>query len=292
MVVKFSYILSSQPKLIELMKKTLFAIALTAVTGSFLTSCNKTVTTGKIDGEWDVTSGTYSSSYENDDYTSTSSGNFNGSKMTITTTTKYNGGTDTDTETSDVKISYTFDKKTGEYTMTRVATETYDDSFNSYYEFDTNLDDYVYKGYFTRTNTRTSTTTESGLFTISGDAGDDIEKNSQVVFHIMSTTEKYSDVYSYMDSSTEDELDADKTYLQGVWNSSTGEYSYDLVDKTAEGTETYTGSNSDSPVWNVTELKGGEMTVEYTDKTVYTDSEDADASYTSETTYSWTLTQK
>jgi hypothetical protein len=274
------------------MKKTLFAIALTAVTGLFLTSCNKTVTTGKIDGEWDVTSGTVNSSYEDDDYTSTSSSNFNGSVMTTTTTTKYNGGTDTDTESSDVTMSYTFDKKTGEYTMTRVANETYVDNYSSYYEYDSNLDEYVYKGYFERTVDRTSTTTETGLFTISGDAGDDIEKNSQVVFHVMSTSVTYSDAYTYNDSSTDDVLDRDETYIQGTYNPNTGEYSYDKVDKSAAGTETYSGSSTESPVWNVTELKGGEMTVEGSDKTVYTDSEDDDAAYTSETTVTWTLTKK
>jgi hypothetical protein len=273
-------------------KKTVFALALIVAAGAALTSCKKIVSGKKLDGAWSVTSGTISNEYKTDDYTSKSTSTFDGSEMETTTTTSYTGyPTTTVINSSEITIDYTFDKKTGEYTMTTVSTSEYEDGYGSYYEYDANTYSYIYTGNYERTNNGTSTETEEGLFTITGNAGDDIEANSQVVFQRRSGSETYTATYTYKDDFTNAAVNT-ATFYEYVYVPATDTLEYKKLQTSAQGSRSFTGAESDSPVWTVTELKKGEMMVESIDMTDYSDNDDSDNDYTSESTINWTLTQK
>lgn len=269
-------------------KKTVLMCTSVAVSALLLHSCNKTVTPKKLDGEWDVTSGTIatSSSYTVDGTTTTTTTNstFNGSTLSTT----YTQGNLTTTVTSQMSINLTFDKKSGEYTRVTTMTDPeYQTTTGTYYEKDAN-GNYIPSGGYERTTKRVSTTTETGLFTISGNAGDEIEKNSQIVFQVNKEVENYSDTYTYVVDGTDTDLDPAGKY-EAVWGSSG--ISYVALETADSGTETETGSDPYSEVWNVTELKKGEMDVEYTNSTQYSSSEDDNtSSYSS--VHNYTLTQK
>ncbi|GAB4375243.1 MAG: hypothetical protein Kow0075_01480 [Salibacteraceae bacterium] len=270
--------------------------AILAMAAIGFTSCKKTVTGKKLDGEWDVVSGLIESEYSyqsgNSTYTTTTTQEFDGSELETTTVTNYNGTTSTTITTDQMSISYTFDRKAGTYVMTRIANEEYIDDYGSYYTYDANTNSYQYTGYYERTVMRTSTTTESGFFTITGDAGEEIEKYSQIVFQPNMMVVDYTDEYSYEDASTGATLSPNSTYEQGAYNPNTGEYAYNKVPASASGTESYEGRSYLGTIWNVTELDKDMMMVEYTDDTIYENSEDDDANYTQTTHASWTLNRK
>lgn len=266
------------------MKRTVILSMAVLFSAAILQSCGKTVSAKKLDGEWDVTEGTIktASSYTIDDetYSSSSTSTFDGTTLKTTVPDEDGGSV---TISSPMTISLTFDKKTGEYTkVTKMTDSEYEVVYyQAYYEKDSG-GNYVFSGYYERTTSRVSTETEEGLFTISGDAGDDIEKNSQVVFQMSSSESQYSDTYEYHVSFSDTELDAEGKYrMEGI--------SYVELETSDSGTETTTGSSSTSEVWNVVELKKGEMQIEYSDVSSTTD-EDGTESYSAE--YSWTLTQK
>jgi len=278
-------------KTMKSINKTLIAIGLVAVSGAFLTSCNKTVTSGKVDGNWDVTSGAMNESWSTEDYSETTSSTFNGSTVSSTTTIKDGNDTDTDGSTTNMTISYTFDKKTGDYTTTRVQTTNEIDMYATYYVYNDSSDTYDYEGTFERVSARTSTITEAGLFTVTGDAGDDIEKNSQIVFHMMSMDEDFNEEYSYFDETSGDELYRVDIY-EAEYNFNTGETDYNRPESSDEGAESITGSSSSSLIWTVTELDKETMTVEWSDETNYVDEKENDNNYQSSSSGSWTLTAK
>ena len=255
-----------------------------------ITSCSKTVTPRKLDGDWDVTSGTTEDSWIGDDYSRTTTSTFNGSTVTSTTTEKIGNNSETDGSTTDMTISYSFDRKSGEYSSTMVGTnEDVDFSGFSYYIEDTipGSDAYIYGGTYERVATRTSTTNESGLFTITGGAGEDIEENSQVVFQMMTQDVSYTETYLYYDEDSGDEIDRRDMYIYD-WEDD----DYDNPSASDEGSESYTGSSSESMVWDVVEMDKETMTVEWMDETIYVDGTDADNNFTSTTSVSWTLTAK
>jgi hypothetical protein len=274
--------------------KTLIAFGLIAATGLFFTSCNKTVTPRKLDGDWKVTSGSETYSYEDDNQETETTSTYNGTVMTTTGETDITGGGtfDIDQETN-VTYDYLFNRETGEYTMTSVSSSTEEDAFagGSYYEFDANLQDYVYAGTYIRTVERTSTSTETGYFTVTGDAGEDIEANSQIVFQMTSGTNDFTEVYSYKDADNNDQLSLSTTYVQ-EYNPNTQTFVYTKIDDEDSGSTTTSGSSASAPVWTVTELSGGEMMVEWTSETNFVDTEDSDNNYSIKTTTMWTLTEE
>ncbi len=246
--------------------KTLIAFGLIAATGLFFTSCNKTVTPRKLDGDWKVTSGSETYSYEDDNQETETTSTYNGTVMTTTGETDITGGGtfDIDQETN-VTYDYLFNRETGEYTMTSVSSSTEEDAFTggSYYEFDANLQDYVYAGTYIRTVERTSTSTETGYFTVTGDAGEDIEANSQIVFQMTSGTNDFTEVYSYKDTTDNSQLSLSTTYVQ-EYNPNTQTFFYTKIDDEDSGSTSTSGSSDYSQIWTVTELSGGEMMVEWT----------------------------
>ena len=276
--------------------KTLIAFGLIAATGLFFTSCNKTVTPRKLDGDWKVTSGSGTYSYEDDFEETETTSTYNGTVMTITGETDITGvGTlDIDQETN-VTYDYSFNRETGEYTMTSVSSSTEEDAFTggSYYEFDANLQEYVNAGTYIRTVERTSTSTETGYFTVTGDAGEDIEANSQIVFQKTSVSEDFKEVYSYKDADNNDQLSLSTTYVQ-EYNPITGAVVYTKIEDEDSGSTSASGSTANPLIWTVTELSwlGGEMMVEWTSEANFVDTEDSDNNYSSKTTNMWTLTEE
>ncbi|MBT3646914.1 MAG: hypothetical protein HN542_01595 [Flavobacteriales bacterium] len=249
-----------------------------------LSGCNKTVTNGKLDGTWNVTSGASSTtnSWTQGSVTTTteSSETFDGSILSTTTTS--NGITET--VQSSMTLEVTFNKKMGEYDMKSVLTDPeYDVNYQSYYEKDVN-GSYQYVDYYERTTSRVATTNQTGYFTVSGNAGDEIEKNSQIVFQERTDMTDFIDSYTYVISGTSTSI------------TPTGYYLYDGTDyvplPTSEsGTSTNTGVMSAGSIWNVTELKKGVMNVEYSDESTTTNSAtDWSSSYLNTT--SWELTQE
>lgn len=273
---------------------TLIAFGLIAATGLFFTSCNKTVTPRKLDGDWKVISGSGTYSYEDDNQETETTSTYNGTVMTTTGETDITGGGtfDIDQETN-VTYDYSFNRETGEYTMTSVSSSTEEDAFTggSYYEFDANLQDYIYAGTYIRTVERTSTSTETGYFTVTGDAGEDIEANSQIVFQMTSGTNDLTEVYSYKDTTDNSQLSLSTTYVQ-EYNPNTQTFFYTKIDDEDSGSTSTSGSSDYSQIWTVTELSGGEMMVEWTSEENFVDTEDSDNNYSSKTTNMWTLTEE
>jgi len=254
-----------------------------------LASCNKTVTNGKLDGAWKVTSGSSSGEH------STTSG---GITTTTTIESTFDGATQetnttsagvTHTTESEMTINFTFDKKTGEYTVINVLTDPEYSTYysQSYYTKDPLTGIYYYEGSYDKVIARVSTTTETGYYTVSGDAGDEIEKNSQVIFQERTSEEDYEDTYSYYEAGTDNELDLDDIYF---WDSDDGDYS-DNWASGGQGTITNDGMSPYSMVWNVSELKKGSMMVNWTSSNDYEDS-NSDWSSSNSTSYNWTLTEQ
>ena len=262
----------------------LFAVILGATT--LFSSCKKIVTSKKLDGAWTVTSGeqTSTSSYTTGSVTTTytSTSTFDGSEMTTSTTS----GNVTTTTSSDLAIEYTFDKKTGEYTsVTNTNDPEYD--YDSYIQvYDDAAGSFTNYEYVDRNTARESVTTSEGFFTITGNAGEEIEKNSQVTFQERSEEETYTDTYTYTISGTSTTANVSGKYYYD-YNVGT----YVPFTSSNSGTSTNTGEDSYAMVWNVVELKGGEMSVEYTDESEYTNSGSSNSS-SYKTEVSWTLTEQ
>lgn len=267
--------------------KKLFTLSALLVAGSILvTSCNRTVTPRKLDGDWTVVSGerstTTSDTYDGVTYTSSTNSTYNGSTWTVTETESGETETYTVTET----IDYSFDRSTGEYMSTSVMTDPEYSEWTYIQVYDDADGNWSELTYVDRNTSRTSTTDIEGLFTITGDAGDEIEPNSQVVFQERTRTETYTDTYTYTDSEN------------GTSASVAGKYWYDWSEgdyvpfPTSEtGTETITMESTEAMVWNISELGGGEMMVEYTNN--YSSSESGSSyMYTYTSSGSMTLEEK
>jgi hypothetical protein len=254
------------------------AAVLIAAAGVF-SSCNKIVTPKKLDGDWSVTSGTstssttYTSGSTSTTYTSNST--FNGSTLSQSTT---EGGITT-TVSSSMSIDYSFDRKTGEYTSVVTVTDP-EYSENTYQVYDDVLGNYAVYMIVERRTSRVSTTTEEGFYTITGDAGDELEKNSQITFQERSSTETYTDSYSYFQVGTTTAMSVSGKYYYD-WNT--------LSYMPFTGKETVTGENSYAMIWNVTDLNKDEMNIEFSD--IYNYSDGSSSSTSSSETSSWTLTQ-
>jgi hypothetical protein len=257
------------------MKKNILKISSALLLSVFvLTSCNKTVTPKKLDGEWSVTGGShsYSSSYNGNTYSSSST--FDGT--TVTTTE------DGDITKSPMSISYTFDKKAGTYK--KVTTET---STDTYLDID----------YYTMVGTtptlgsmsldkkivEVSTSTEEGTFTITGGTGD-IEKNTQIVLVETSSSSVSTKTYSYFNGATAVSV-SDKYEL----SYNTGLPVATLLPTSKTSTYSDSGDSSYGEILTVVSLKKGVM--EVTEKQANTSVSGATTeSYSSDV--KWTLTAK
>ncbi|MBI1836104.1 MAG: hypothetical protein HYR91_02440 [Flavobacteriia bacterium] len=250
------------------MKKSIIkitAILLLSVVG--LTSCHKTVTKRKLDGEWTLTSGTSSSSYTNNGITTTSSSTYTETEKTTVTGSA--------TTISDYSRTFKFDKKAGTYTLTTVTTSTSSNEVPYYLQ-----GSYFPDGTMDKKDVKVSTYTENGTFTITGGTGE-IEKNSQIVMLATGSTNNESHTYTYFEPGTSTPANTSGRYTTAM---STTPFS-----TSSTATSTTTEANSYGSVITVKSLKKGKMEIEMTD--TYT--ETSGSSTTSSTsTNSFTLTEK
>lgn len=259
-----------------------------AVAMGSVSSCKKLVTPKKLDGTWTLSSGEMDSenttTYKPTGTTTTTSMSQTIDGSTVTTVTTYMGTSTTTTST--MTQEYTFDKSTNEYTSTSVETDDEYSAYNNYvYQKDASGN---YNGiYVYQVIAREATTEASGLYTITGDAGEEIEKNSQIVFQQDMEESTYTNTYTYYTDETMATTLAANTLYTYDYNTST----YVLVTATETGTTTSNGMSMYNLVWTISDLSKDEMTVEYTEDSDYDDS-NSDYSYSSSTTGSMTLTKE
>lgn len=216
-----------------------------------LSSCHKTVTPRKLDGEWTQTN---SVETETNEFNSANSSNF---QQTITT----NDGTTTsityNSSASETYLSnkiYTFDKKKGTYTEVEKTIKVFTDSKTIYTETNGYVGDYVQE------DTQTTTKTRTGTFTITGGTGD-IEKNTQVVLSKKSVNEliEHSYVYKTFDNIIVTDFTGKFVKFYPTFGNMGGE----LIPMASSKSETivYTGE-LDKTLFTVTKLKKGVLEME------------------------------
>jgi len=264
------------------MKKSILKFSGALLFGAIvLTSCNKTVTPRKLDGEWTVTSatGSYSQS-ENGNKYSSATATFNGTTMTYIS--------DGDSGSEDMTITYSFDKKAGTYTKVTTSTSTGKSIINYYTQIQPYQNQpsvsYNFVGKLDRKSVSVSTDSEKGTFTITGGTGD-IEKNTVIVLTPTSITKNGTVSYSYFIEGTSTQF----THLSDKYtNYNSSSYEVLPSSKTTNETDTFK-SSSKAEILKVESLKKGVMIIDMNDEE--TNVEGADTrSYSSKMKY--TLTQK
>jgi hypothetical protein len=268
------------------MKRIILTLSAFAMVGAILTSCNKGVISAKkLDGEWVLVlaSSETNSTYDDGDdtYETSWTNDFDGTTMTTVYTDDEGDQT---TSSNPYSNNVTFDREAGEYTAVEVGTDDEGEWVAVYIEDSIFPGYYPFSHYVWRKDITTSTTTTSGIYTLSGDAGEEIEKNSQIVFQVSSVEDEWTAVYTYFeDEDEDDEADMDGLYF---YDAETGEYSDDFPSGKT-GTSSTTGSNLYTDVWTVTELKKGEMVV---DVLMESNNESSDSDVTTSSTTSGTMT--
>lgn len=271
------------------MKKQLLLVAAIATSAAALVSCNKgVVSAGKLDGAWTVTSGSIetetTTTWDDDSETTTMSYDFDGTTVEYT----YDDGDETETGEMTMSMEFTFDKKTGAYTKSESTTDLEGSEYTTTYYETNDCDWFSGTGTLDVAVSTTTNTESSGIYTLTGDAGDDLEKNSQIVFQQDMWTSTTINTYTY-DITSGDATDATDVYNY-TWNSTTGAYECVLFETETESTYTSDGFDGEAEIWTITELKKGEMTVMYSTMSNESDP-DNDWSEESTTDYNWTLTQ-
>ena len=260
-------------------KTTLFTFATISLLTIAFQGCKKTVSTKKLDGNWKVTEATIKTTE-----TKTESG---------TTTTKETNSTydgikavtisADDTTEMEMTMDYTFDKKAGTYTIVTVTTiPEFNTNTGQYYRQDGS--NYILEGSYERTTKRVLTTTESGHYTITGGAGEEIEENSQVTFQRNSRVEAFTDSYTYKVTTTGADLAPAGKFRQDAG-------SYVALETTDDGSNTETGANSQADIWNVVSIKKGVMNVTYLDESSLSNSDD-NSTESSKTEFNFTLSEQ
>ncbi|HET6243028.1 MAG: hypothetical protein H0V01_09480 [Bacteroidetes bacterium] len=262
-------------------KTSLFAITAIAFLAT-ATSCKKTVTPKKLDGEWKVTSGKTIYNSTNSGTTTTTTYEFDGEKEKITYS--YVGSVPV---TNDKTVSFSFDKKAGTYTKVTVATENDKDEDVSFYSRAQNISGnytYNFEGYFDRIIKEVSTTTEKGTFTITGGTGE-IEKNTQIVLTETSNVSDANSTFTYFVAGGSTPLTITDRYEQSYGSGN----NYKALEASSSLTSSNTGLSSTATILNVSSLKKGVMEVNFTNSNTYV-SGATTTSYTSES--NWTLTEQ
>ncbi len=243
--------------------KQITQISLCILVTLVLSSCKK-ISDRKLNGEWTATTGTISEESIDDSGADIKSIVFDGSNNTQTRT--YLGNTTTEVSAYSEKL--TFDKKKG--TFTKVITEA-KTNLNDITDYSTIYDangTSLGLASIVRT-TSNSTSTITGIYSITGGSGD-IKKNSEIVLHYKSMTTvtngtqiaKLNNLNSYV-TITDDVYDE-----KGV-----------KISKNYSLTETYSGNfefgvdNFDLPsIIKVTDLTNTKMEIEYSTIVNYTTS--------------------
>jgi hypothetical protein len=224
------------------LKKSIIAISAIALMAPAFTSCKK-VSNGKLDGEWELTSGTIVDSY-------TQSGSTTEKRVRTTTYTGtnrndvdvINGVTQPSSAPTPFTKSLTFDKKSGTYTEVRVSTSEYVD-FTTAINSSGDTKDLDVK------ITNVSTITITGIFSITGNTGD-IKKNSQFILREGDYKSTYTRTYAYYDGNTVFNVSGWKDY-----------YTEASLPATKSGNEEYKYKGVEGVVYTVEDLKGEEMNI-------------------------------
>ncbi len=216
-----------------------------AICSILMSSCHKTVTPRKLDGEWTLSNSSKTETIsdvetgETSKWTKVCDG-------TTTTETDFDG-----TVTSyAANLSFSFDKEKGSFT--EVEKSYYSVSGDIYY-FSYSNGFYVPEGYYTQNVSAESTMTSTGTFTITGGTGE-IEKNTQIVLNTNNTDNLLNKTYTYKDGS------ASVTDLSGKYMNINN--TYVLLPTTKEETINHTGVNIETQLLTVTSLKKGVLEID------------------------------
>lgn len=243
--------------------KKILSLVLFSIVVLGINSCKK-VSDNKLNGEWDVVSGSANTSSTNSGGTTETTTTFDG--VTISGTTKYTPANATATNqpnTSTIEtpttISFKFDKKTNKYTKTTVQ-KTNSKTNVSYYTAVSN--GYISGGFIERRSEINTTTIEDGIYRITGGTGD-VKKNSQIMLIPSSVVSTSEYLYSYFTTDTETAADISDKYKQIISGLVT---KYEPL--SASLTESYTSTtttenNNQAVIWTVNDLKKGSMDISY-----------------------------
>lgn len=239
-------------------------IIATLASAVVLTACNKgTISSKRLDGVWNLTSGETKEVVE--------VGNGTAVLYTNTTTSKLDGKTSVEAfsstspnypaknTTKTYTSKFTFDNGSDSYTMVEVSQSSYTSTFE-YFFSDANCNTLVDNA--SKITNTTSTTTEKGGFQVLGSTGD-IENNTRILLERNSRETVSNNVYQYLDGTT---------LLSAAYEMNNGCKLLPLSD-------TENSSNTDVPpdyaqIVTVKESTSSEMTMDISSKwsSVYTNS--------------------
>lgn len=258
----------------------------------FAISCKK-VSDNKLNGEWDIVSGSSTTSSTNSGGTSETSLTFDG--VTMSGTTKYspatpnpaNQPTNTPIEIP-TKISFKFDKKTSKYTKTTTQ-KTNSKTTISYYTAVSN--GYVSGGFVERRSEIYTTIVEEGIYRITGGTGD-VKKNSQIMLIPSNIVSTSNYTYSYYNIDTETSADISQKYKQIISGLVT---KYEALSESlteSSTSTTTTEKNNKGVIWTVNDLKKGSMDISYSTTQSTSVSGSSVGTTTNKETVSYKLSEK
>lgn len=251
-------------------KRTVFAFTAVAMLAATTQSCKKTVTPGKLDGEWEVTAGSGSSSYTSGGVTNTSTSTYDGK---VETTTYGSVSTSTDKT-----MSYTFDKKAGTFTSKQVTKST--SSKQSTTVYPDNTCSWSNGETVDRVTTAEVTSDLDGIFSISGSSGE-IEKNTRIVLQHNGEKKVTNYTYSYFNPTSNASYDVTNKYMMSNGGC--------VPVKTTEKVEVEKiGQSPYAHVWTVDELKKGVMEIS---EVFEEERKEAGVTEKHKEEHKWTLTQ-
>lgn len=268
------------------MKNLLTSLALSVAIIAALPSCKK-VSPRKLDGKWKVTKGNVSETYEDPGFRKVTNYTSDGTKETGTEVTTFTSGGNSQNVTIDRQVSSTWefskDDDTFIVTTTTSGSETVLDVSGFYFK-DANgiYVPYSTIGQLDTKITFTETQTQSGVFSITGGAGD-VDKNSQIVMKFTEDKKVKNATIKYFNGSSEVTT---TLYIADFVN---GAFVYNVAPLSENTTSTSTGESVDALIVNVDELKGGVMEVSYKDVQNYTSGANF-SKYTAE--YKYTLEEE
>ncbi|MBA3899381.1 MAG: hypothetical protein H0X62_04085 [Bacteroidetes bacterium] len=220
-----------------------------------LSSCKKTVTAKKLDGTWEATSGVTTITYENGDLEPLIvTHDFDGNTVSIS-----NNKSENAPEIQKKNITYTFDSKSGTYSLRTFKEFSHSNGIITPYYIKQN-NSFVEAGNYTRKVTTAFIEEESGTFSITGGTGE-IEKYSQIVFSPSKETSDDLKTYVYYDSQSNALLDIEGKYMEEV--SSTNPIYAPLVNSVSEKAKISRSSYDQNKIVNVESLKKGEMRINF-----------------------------
>jgi hypothetical protein len=252
-----------------------------------LPACKKTVSNRKLNGDWEVSSisGTTTYTLPMGVVFSRQALEFDGTREIRTSTHYFPSGPYTQSDTTEKRIRYTFEKKTGIYKKVEETPVSFRREF--YYYSKNNKGEYIAQGKLDGRTTVSITRFTEGIYSLAGGTGE-IEKNSQIVLCQTLTAKKehYVSVYYLPGTSTE------FTDLEGKYEAKAGPSgtSFIALSKGNRIDSTYKAvKESNCGILNVVSLKKGIMKIHQQESSSV--SENNVQGVKSESDFYWTLTR-